>query len=513
MHRISSVRRRPIRQRGTFFVMTQRTLLLSIALLGVANRASAQASAAVLDSVARQVIAREHVVGASVLVARHGTVILHRGYGLADLEVGAAAKDETVYHVVGPMLPFTGIAVLQQVERGRLSLDDDIGRYVPEFPMQGHKVTIRQLLNHTSGIVDYHYLGDPIEATSRQPKALDEVMALYAGKDWVNQPGAKWDWSISGFSLLVMIVERVTGQSFADYVRDQILTPAGVHSTTYCDEEAVVSGLAHAYRKRGHGYAPANETDMAYNADLRFCSTVGDLYLLWTAIHDKQLIRSKTWAEMTTAAGAAAHMSPTDPLAQYGLAVTINHEDDHRRIGQHGSLLGYSGSLYDFPADGLTVVVLTNTEDQNAYAITRAVARAALALPELPAQDLTPEGVLADVPVDSAARRRLSGTFVLKLDRLTPGLHDSFAQYRRTYRVFDENGRLMIEALGESPQRLLKQTDGSFAMRSAPIDHITFVVSGGQVTGMRMDPSTYGVPLSGDRIGDGDPHTFHNQLH
>ena len=83
--------------------------------------------------------------------------------------------------------------------------------------MQGHRVSIRQLLNHTSGIVDYHYLGDPIEATSRDPKALDEVMALYAGKDWVNEPGKKWDWSISGFSLLVTIVERVTGESFPDY--------------------------------------------------------------------------------------------------------------------------------------------------------------------------------------------------------------------------------------------------------------------------------------------------------
>jgi len=74
---------------------------------------------------------------------------------------------------VGPMLPFTGIAVMQQVERGKLSLDDDISKFIPEFPLQGHHVTVRQLLNHTSGIVDYHYLGDPIEATSRQPKALD----------------------------------------------------------------------------------------------------------------------------------------------------------------------------------------------------------------------------------------------------------------------------------------------------------------------------------------------------
>src|SRR5258708_13547902 len=105
------------------------------------------------------------------------------------------------------MPPFSGIAVMQQVERGKLSLDDDLSKFIPEFPLQGHHVTIRQLLNHTSGIVDYHYLGDPIEATSRQPKALDEVIALYARQNWVNDPATKGAWSISPFQLLCTISE------------------------------------------------------------------------------------------------------------------------------------------------------------------------------------------------------------------------------------------------------------------------------------------------------------------
>src|SRR5215472_15903653 len=205
--------------------------------------------AAALDAVARKVVARERVAGASVLVAHAGRIVLHQGYGFADLGLEAPAKAETAYHVVGPMLPFTGIALMQQVERGKLALDDDISKYVPEFPLQGRRVTIRQLLNHSSGIVDYHYLGDPIEATSRQPKALDEVMALYAGKKWVNEPGRKWDWSISGFQLLVTIVERVTGQSFPDYVQQNIWKPAGVRPTSYCDDFTLTRGLSHSYRK------------------------------------------------------------------------------------------------------------------------------------------------------------------------------------------------------------------------------------------------------------------------
>lgn len=475
---------------------------------------SADLNAADLDAIVQRVIAQERVVGASVLIARGDRIVLHKGYGFADLALEAPAKDETVYHIVGPMLPFTGIAVMQQVERGKLSLDDDISKFIPEFPLQSHHVTVRQLLNHTSGIVDYHYLGDPIEATSRTPKALDEVMALYAGKNWVNDPGKKWDWSISGFNLLVTIVERVTGESFPDYVQQNIFKPAGVKSTSYCDDFTLTRGLAHAYRKIGSSYVEARENGMAYNSDLRFCSTVGDLLQLWRAIKEKNLVRPETFQQMTTAEGAAQHISAQDPKAQYGFAMILSHEDglrqeDHRRIGQHGSLMGYSGSLYDFPEDNLTIIVLTNTEDQNAYAITRALGRAILGLPALPASKRETDPVLADKLISADERKQLAGTFVLKLDQIGANLHDSFSQYRRTYRIFDENGRLMVQPLGEGPERLLKQDDGSFAMRSSSASHISFVVQNGHAATMKIDSP--GFPLAGERVGDGDPATFHGQ--
>ncbi len=481
-------------------------------LLSSAGLARAQSTLPDLDAIALRVIAEQHVVGASVLVMRGDTVLLHKGYGYADLGLEAPTKDETVYHIVGPMLPFTGVAVLQLVDRGQLKLDDDISLYIPEFPTQGRHVTIRNLLNHTSGIVDYHYLGDPIEATSRIPKALDEVMALYADKKWVNEPGTKWDWSISGFQLLVTIIERVSHQSFADYVQQNIFAPAGVKSTTFCDDYTLVPGLSHSYRRFGSGFVAANENDMAYNYDLRFCSTVGDIIQLWRAIQDKKLIRPETYKQMTTAEGAALHKNPQDPLDQYGLALSINHEDDHRRIGQHGSLFGYSGSLYNFPADGLTIAVLTNTEGQNAYAITRALARAILGLAPPPTPSTIPERILSDNPTTAEERASLKGVYALKLDRLSPDLHDSFAQYRRTYRVFDENGRLMIQALGEPAESLLKQDDGSFAFRSSPRNHVSFVITNNHAVAMKMDPSSLGVPLSGANVGAPDPAIFHKQL-
>ena len=481
---------------------------LAIFILG-ATGLFAQSSPDDLDGIAKRVIAQERVVGASVLVARGNRIVLHKGYGFADLGLEAPAKDETVYHVVGPMMPFTGIAIMQLVERGKLSLDDDISKFIPEFPLQGHRVNVRQLLNHTSGIVDYHYLGDPIEATSRQPKALDEVMALYATKKWVNQPGTKWDWSISGFQLLVTILERVSGQSYQDYVQQNILGPAGAASTMYCDDFTLVRGLSHAYRRFGDGHVLAYENAVAYNTDLRYCSTVGDLYRTWRAVQEKKLIGPETLKMMSTADGPALQMSAQDPKMHYGLALTLNHEDDHRSRGQHGSLLGYSGCLYEFPEDQLTVVVLTNTEGQNAYAIARALSRAVLGLPELPKPpESRPAAMLADKPVTAAEIRQLTGTFLLTAGKVPSNLHDSYAQYRRTYRVFDENGRLMIEPLGQGPERLLKQDDGTFAMRSSARTRISFVMQKDQVVGMKMD-SQSGLPLAGARVGDGDPQTFH----
>src|ERR1700722_13114037 len=225
----------------------------------------AQAATADFDRIAREVIAQQRVVGASVLIARAGKILFEKGYGFADLGLQAPTKPNTVYGVVGPMMPFTGVAIMQLVERGKLSLNDDVAKFIPEFPFQGNRVTVRQLLDHTAGIVDYHYLGDPIEATSRQPKALDEVMALYAGKQWVHKPGEKWDWSISGFQLLVTILERVSGESYEEHVRKNIFGPAQVSSTTLCDDFTLTRGLSHAYRRVGESHVLAHEDGMAYN--------------------------------------------------------------------------------------------------------------------------------------------------------------------------------------------------------------------------------------------------------
>jgi hypothetical protein len=135
-----------------------------------------------------------------------------------------------------------------------------------------------------------------------------------------------------------------------------------------------------------------------------------------------------------------------------------------------------------------------------------------LGLSELPKPpEPGPDIALVDKPVGAAEIKRLTGTFVLTVEKVPSAFHDSFAQYRRTYRVFDENGRLMIEPLGQGAERLLKQAEGSFSMRSSPRTQISFVMRDGRAVAMKMD-SRGGLPLAGDRVGAGDPQTFHRQL-
>ena len=157
-----------------------------------------------LDAFVNTTIQKLKIAGASVLVANHGKLILNKGYGFADLSHDVVATSETTYFLVGPGGFILSTCILQLIEQGRLSLNDDVSKYLPDFPLQGHPVKVSHLLSSTSGIIDYHYLGDPLESTYRTPKASDEVTALFAGRPFTStEPGIKWDWSISNFALLL----------------------------------------------------------------------------------------------------------------------------------------------------------------------------------------------------------------------------------------------------------------------------------------------------------------------
>src|SRR3954467_15148721 len=123
---------------------------------------------------------------------------------------------------------------MQLVGQGKISLDDELSKHLPAFPLQGRTRSARHLITSTPEIIDYHYLGDPLEATYRTPKASDEVRALFSGRAFTTDaPGSKGDWSISNFALLVEILEKVSGMSYPDYLQKNVIMPLDLKSTKY----------------------------------------------------------------------------------------------------------------------------------------------------------------------------------------------------------------------------------------------------------------------------------------
>ncbi|MGI8581078.1 MAG: serine hydrolase domain-containing protein [Chitinophagaceae bacterium] len=246
-----------------------------------------------LDIFVKEAFAQQKVAGASVLIAQNGKIILNKGYGFAHLGFRVPATPQTKYFIVGPSTLVLATAIMQQVEKGNLSLGDEIKKYLPDFPLQDKKVTIRHLLTSTSGIPDYHYLGDPIEGQAYQPKALDEVIDLFANKPFLMEPGAKFDWSISNFTLLTAILEKITKQRYQDYLKENFVAPLLLQETEYLDPIKLIPNFADGYHSMDTSLSTATGSLLKYDYSLRLVSTTGDIYKLWEGVRKNKCLLQK----------------------------------------------------------------------------------------------------------------------------------------------------------------------------------------------------------------------------
>lgn len=454
-----------------------------------------------LDSIVREALKGEPLAGVSVAVLHGQETLLLRGYGYADLGLKAPATEETTYRLLGPML---GAAVMQQVEWGRLRLDDDASRLLPDFPWQGRRVTVRQLMDATSGLPDFHYLGDAHRAQRAVPKASDEVTALFAGRPFMHEPGERWLWTISGFHLAGLLLERVSGQSYPDYLREHVFKRAGLTRSFYCDDRTVVPGLARAYEASGPDFYNATpESATLYPFIATVCTTAGDAASLMRALRDGRLLRPGNYKAMTTAEGAALKAAQDGAS---GVGLRLNQEEGHRWVGVTGSLMGFSSAVLDFPEDSLTIAVLSNTSGQAARRVARRLARVVLGLPPPPpAQARREEAAPAEKAALAASERaRYVGTYRTQW----VGAPGPMQNFQRTYRVFEENGRLMIQVAGEAPEPLLYQGEHTFRIATWPAAGIVFTLRDGRAVGITLRES--GVPrLSGAKVDDAWPVRLH----
>ena len=415
----------------------------------------------------------------SVFVARGRDTLLNRGYGYADLGLRATATAATRYRLIGPGTILLAAAVLRAAEQGRLSLDDDAAKYLPDFPWQGRRVAVRQLLDCTSGLQDYHYLGDDYMRVARTPMRTDEVTALFAGRPFVHEPGAAWSWTISGFHLAGVILERVTGEPYHDYLLREVIRPAGLTGIIYCDGVRATPGLARGYRHTGRGLgADVLPTVSAVRFLASFCGTAADVAAIPEGL--RRVLRPESYRALMSPEGAAARVDPQDPLRGFGLGVATHHEEGHPRWGvNYNNILGYSSNVFFFPGDSLKVVVLANTQP-NRSPLARNLARVALGLPLLPAA--APPAPLKSLATTAEERARLAGRYRVRLINPPP----QYGAVEETFCVYEEAGQLMARFTADLPFPLLKQGDLAFAQAGPGGTRFRFNIKEGRVVGAEL---------------------------
>jgi D-alanyl-D-alanine carboxypeptidase len=346
------------------------------ALVATAAGASAQvaqqlpgATVASVDSVVMEAVQARRVVGVSVAIAVGDEIVHARGYGYANVETGTPATPETVYRIGSITKPFTAIALMRQVEAGRVSLESPITRYLDGYPETGSRVTVRHLLNHTSGIPTYTGM-----ARYRDRRRLDighdDVLAMFSDAPLNFEPGSRYAYNNSGYYLLGVLLEHVTGETYAAHLQRTIFEPLRLAGTSYCLPQPVIRNRAAGYAIAGGVVRNAefNSMTMPFAAGA-LCSTAAELVRWHRALLRGELVRPETLAAMTR----PGRLNDGSAIG-YGYGYQLGRGPLGPRIGHGGSIEGFNSMLAHYPEPDVTIVVLTNTQGGGAGALEAAIA-------------------------------------------------------------------------------------------------------------------------------------------
>lgn len=303
-------------------------------------------------------LAREGRFSGAALVAREGRVLLSRGYGLADIEHGVPNTPRTKFRLASVTKPFTALAVMLLHERGRLSVEDPVCKYVAECPPSWQPVTLRHLLNHTSGLTEF---GKPPAANDcfrRTPMTAAQSVERVRQFTPDFRPGEKFAYSSIAYVLLGHVVEQVSGRSYEAFLQENVFGPLGMKETGLARRRTIIPHLASGYARAPEGTLSNFDyfdTDYIFSAGGLY-STVGDLYLLDQALHGGRLLGAATLEGVFTPG-----------FENFGLGWQIFRADGRLLVRADGRSFGFSGSVARYPAERVTVIVLTNIDTAGAH--------------------------------------------------------------------------------------------------------------------------------------------------
>ena len=309
-----------------------------------------------LDSLAGHTVAEGRSVGVAAAVVRGNDTLLLKGYGKAEVEWNVAMPADAMFEIGSVTKQFTAAAILQLRDEGKLSLDDDITKYVADWT-PAHTVTLRRLLDHTSGIRGITELPEfgRIVVTNWH---RDSALALIKRAPFDFVPGEAMIYNNSAFWLLGLVVEKASGMTYEDYVEQKIFAPLGMTRSRYCNSNEIVERRANGYGYRGREVmrAPQNIHRWPYSAG-SLCSTAGDMVKWLQALHGGKVLSPKSYTEMTT----PSKLNDGTPI-RYGMGVAVGPDAfGTLRINHGGAITGYVAEAMWYPQEKLAVVVLINS--------------------------------------------------------------------------------------------------------------------------------------------------------
>lgn len=321
--------------------------------------------------------------GAAVLVVQNGKAIFRRGYGVTDLRTLHSIDARTNFRLASFTKQFTATAIMLLARDGRLRYDDHLTDFFPEFPAYGKSITVRNLLNHTSGLRDYEellmkqYPGIPPEKIPQIHDAgVLQLLEQQNSGDFA--PGSHWEYSNSGYAVLAMIVEKVSSKSFGDFLQERIFTPLKMKNTlAYEKGKNKVPHRAYGHSK---GDGAWRETDQsptsAVLGDGGIYSSLDDLAKWDRALREHTLLSAEEMRPALAPVQPTGGPSKSDDgsAVSYGFGWFLDPYKGHTRMFHDGSTIGFRTTIQRFPADQLTIIVLANREDVDPEALALKVA-------------------------------------------------------------------------------------------------------------------------------------------
>jgi CubicO group peptidase (beta-lactamase class C family) len=293
--------------------------------------------------------------GATILVAKNGKPIYRKAFGKANLELNVAMKPENVFELGSITKQFTAVAILMLMDQGKLSLSDEITKFIPDYPTKNRKITVHHLLNHTSGIKSYTDM-ESFRKLARTDMAPMELINVFKNEPMDFDPGEQWRYNNSGYILLGYIIEKASGKTYENFIEENIFKKLGMTHSWYGSKSEIIPNRASGYQPAGGGFANADFLSMTlpYAAG-SLMSTVDDMLIWSQAIHNNSLIKKENLQKAFT-----NYPLNNGELMNYGYGWSPNEVNGLPSIEHGGGIFGYTTMGVYLPSENLYTIVLTN---------------------------------------------------------------------------------------------------------------------------------------------------------